>query len=186
MDSFNSKDIALRTQKKLLSKMASKTLAHLFIDDTSGAILDEFYRVSKEFTGNRGESQKVLKNLVKIAVKIGVLFRHQQFSADELRLAEDFKRRLRRGALTVISFHEVAFTFEPGVMSDSLTESRDLLLRLVAAHLTPKSHGRIKHVFNHFANPDLLTKLYGPEEPYTSHRQKICDGLNKLLEDGTL
>ncbi|XP_078287972.1 tumor necrosis factor, alpha-induced protein 8-like protein 2 B [Rhinoraja longicauda] len=186
MESFSSKDLALRTQKKLLSKMASKTLAHLFVDETSGEILDEFYRVSKEFTGNRAESQKVLKDLVKIAVKIGVLYRHRQFSTEELGLAEDFRRRLRRGAMTVISFHDVAFTFEPAVMADILGQSRDLLLRLVASHLTTKSHGRIRRVFNHFANPELLTKLYGPDEPYTTHLKKICDGLNKLLEDGTL
>ncbi|XP_051901887.1 tumor necrosis factor, alpha-induced protein 8-like protein 2 B [Pristis pectinata] len=186
MDSFNSKDLALRTQKKLLSRMASKTLAHLFVDDTSSEILDELYRVSKEFTGNKIESQKVLKNLVKIAVKIAILYRHQQFSREELGMAEDFKKKLRQGAMTVISFHEVAFTFEQSVMADILAESRDLLLKLVSSHLTPKSHGRIKHVFNHFANPDLLTKLYGPDDPYRSHLKKICDGLNKLLEEGTL
>ncbi|XP_069796338.1 tumor necrosis factor, alpha-induced protein 8-like protein 2 B isoform X2 [Narcine bancroftii] len=186
MDQFNSKDLALRTQKKVLSRMASKTLANLFIDDTSGEILDELHRVSKEFTGNKAESQKVLKDLVKVAVKIGVLYRHQQFSQDELDLAEDFRRKLRRGAMTMISFHEVAFTFEYSIMVDLLTECRDLLLKLVAKHLTPKSHGRIRHVFNHFANPDLLTKLYSPGDPYGPHLKKICEGLNKLLEEGTL
>ncbi|XP_078064971.1 tumor necrosis factor, alpha-induced protein 8-like protein 2 B [Mustelus asterias] len=186
MESFSSKDLAMKAQKKILSRMASKTLAQFFIDDTSTEILDELYRVSKEFTGNKAESQKVLKNLVKVAVKIGVLYRHQKFSEQELGLAEDFKRKLRQGAMTAVSFYEVAFTFEQSVMSQLLVESRDLLLRLVEGHLTLKSHGRICHVFDHFANADLLTKLYATEGPYRPHLQKICEGLNKLIEEGTL
>ncbi|XP_041037726.1 tumor necrosis factor, alpha-induced protein 8-like protein 2 B [Carcharodon carcharias] len=186
MESFSSKDLAMKAQKKILSRMASKTLAQLFIDDTSAEILDELYRVSKEFTGNKAESQKVLKNLVKVAVKIGVLYRHQKFSEQELGLAEDFRKKLRQGAMTAVSFREVAFTFEHSVLVGLLHESRDLLLRLVRGHLTPKSHGRISHVFDHFANVDLLTKLYGPEGPYQAHLQKICEGLNKLIEEGTL
>ncbi|XP_067878740.1 tumor necrosis factor, alpha-induced protein 8-like protein 2 B [Heterodontus francisci] len=186
MEAFSSKDLALKAQKKVLSRMASKTLAQFFIDDTSTEILDELYRVSKEFTGNKVESQKVLKNLVKVAVKIAVLYRHRQFNEAELGLAEDFKKKLRQGAMTAVSFYEVAFTFEQSVMADILTESRDLLLRLVDSHLTPKSHGRIKHVFNHFANEELLSKLYGAEGTYRAHLQKICEGLNKLIDEGTL
>ncbi|XP_038643220.1 tumor necrosis factor, alpha-induced protein 8-like protein 2 B [Scyliorhinus canicula] len=186
MESFSSKDLAMKAQKKILSRMASKTMAQFFIDDTSAEILDELYRVSKEFTGNRAESQKVLKNLVKVAVKIGVLYRHQRFSKQELALAEEFKRKLHQGAMTAVSFHEVAFTFEQSVMTELLGESRDLLLRLVEGHLTPKSHGRISHVFDHFANVDLLTKLYAPDGAYPAHLQKICAGLNKLIEEGTL
>ncbi|XP_067832091.1 tumor necrosis factor, alpha-induced protein 8-like protein 2 B isoform X2 [Heptranchias perlo] len=186
MESFSSKDLALKAQKKVLSRMASKTLAQLFIDDTSGEILDELYRVSKEFTGNKAESQKVLKNLIKIAVKIGVLYHHHKFNEQELSLAEDFKKKLRQGAMTAISFYEVEFTFEQSVMTELLTGCRDLLLKLVQSHLTPKSHGRINHVFNHFANEGLLTKLYGAEGPYRSHLRKICEGLNKLIDEGTL
>ncbi|XP_048452780.1 tumor necrosis factor, alpha-induced protein 8-like protein 2 B [Rhincodon typus] len=186
MESFSSKDLAMRAQKKILSRIANKSLAQFLIDDTSAEILDELYHVSKEFTGNRAKSQKVLKDLVKVAVKIAVLYRHQQFSDHELGLANDFRRKLRQGAMTAISFHEVAFTFEAQVMTQLLGDCRDLLLRLVDGHLTPKSHGRIRHVFDHFGNDELLVKLYSDQDPYHAHLQKICQGLGKLLEDGTL
>ena len=104
---FSSKDMAMKAQKKILSSMATKSSVQMFIDDTTSEILDELYRVSKEFSGNKSEAQKVTKDLIKIAVKIGVLFRHNRFSTEELGMAQDFKKKLRQGAMTVISFYEV-------------------------------------------------------------------------------
>ncbi|XP_030014559.1 tumor necrosis factor, alpha-induced protein 8-like protein 2 B [Sphaeramia orbicularis] len=186
MDAFSSKDMAMKAQKKLLSSMASKSSVQMFIDDTSSEILDELYRVSKEHSGNKAEAHKVIKDLVKIAVKIGVLFRNNCFSPEELGIAQDFKKKLHMGAMTAISFYEVDFTFDKTVMADLLTGCRDLLLKLVNTHLTPKSHGRINHVFNHYSDPELLTKLYDPNSSFRPHLTKICKGLNKMVEDGTI
>ncbi|XP_062321477.1 tumor necrosis factor, alpha-induced protein 8-like protein 2 B [Osmerus eperlanus] len=186
MESFSSKDMAMQAQKKILSHMANKSMVNMFIDDNSSEIMDELYRVSKEYTGNRTEAQKVIKDMIKIAVKIGVLFRHNRFNAGELGLAQDFKKKLHQGAMTAISFHEVEFTFDKTVMSEILTGCRDLLLKLVNTHLTAKSHGRINHVFNHYADPELLTKLYDPDGPFRPNLIKICNGLNKLVEEGTI
>lgn len=107
MEAFSSKDMALRAQKKILSKMATKASVQMFIDDTTSEILDELYHVSKEYSGSKSEAQKVIKNLIKIAVKIGVLFRNNRFSTEELSTAQDFKKKLHQGAMTAISFYEV-------------------------------------------------------------------------------
>lgn len=186
METFSSKDLALQAQKKILSRMASKSMVNMFIDETSSEVLDELYRVSKEYTKNKPESQKVIKNLIKIAVKIGVLYRHNRFSPEELVLAEDFKNKLHNGAMTAISFYEVEFTYEKDVLPEILTQCKNLLLRLVDKHLTPKSHGRIQHVFNHFANKDMLGQLYDPKGSMKPHLQKICQGMNKLIDEGKL
>ncbi|XP_075995807.1 tumor necrosis factor, alpha-induced protein 8-like protein 2 B isoform X2 [Genypterus blacodes] len=176
----------MRAQKKLLSSMATKASVQMFIDDTTSEILDELYRVSKEYTGNRSEAQKVIKDLIKIAVKIGVLFKNNRFSTEELAVAQDFKKKLRQGAMTATSFYEVEFTFDKTVMSEILSSCRDLLLKLVNSHLTPKSHGRINHVFNHYADPELLAKLYDPDGPFRPNLTKICSGLDKLVENETI
>lgn len=91
MDSFSTKSLALQAQKKLMSKMATKSMANLFIDDTSSEVLDELYRVTKEYTRNRKESQKIIKNLIKMVVKLGVLYRNNQFNSEELILVENFR-----------------------------------------------------------------------------------------------
>ncbi|KTF83206.1 hypothetical protein cypCar_00041167 [Cyprinus carpio] len=163
MEAFSSKDMAMKAQKKILSHMASKSVAHMFIDDNSSEVLDELYRVSKEHTGNRNEAQKVVKNMIKIAVKVGVLFRHDKFSADELSVAQDFRKKLHNGAMTAISFQE-----------------------LVEKHLTPKSLDRIRHVFNHYSDPELLTHLYDPHGTLWPNLSKICSGLNRMIEEGKL
>ncbi|XP_041964391.1 tumor necrosis factor, alpha-induced protein 8-like protein 2 B [Alosa sapidissima] len=186
MEAFSTKDMAMKAQKKILSQMASKSVVQMFIDDTSSEILDELYWVSKEYSGNKTEAQKVIKDLVKIAVKIGVLFRHSRFDPEELSLAQNFKKKLHQGAMTAISFHEVDFTFESTVISEILSDCRDILLRLVEKHLTPKSQNRIQHVFNHYSDNKLLSELYRPNGPYKPHLTNICNGLNKLLEEGKL
>lgn len=78
------------------------------------------------------------------------------------------------------------FTFDKAVMEEILTSCRDMLLKLVNNHLTPKSHGRIKHVFNHYSDPELLTALYDPKGPFRPNLAKICAGLDKMIEDGTI
>uniref|UniRef100_A0ACB8F0V2 Tumor necrosis factor alpha-induced protein 8-like protein 1 n=1 Tax=Sphaerodactylus townsendi TaxID=933632 RepID=A0ACB8F0V2_9SAUR len=186
MDTFSTKNLAVQAQKKLLSKMASKNMASIFIDDTSSEILDELYRVTKEFTRNRKEAQKIIKNLVKVVVKLGVLYRNGQFNSDELLLMDRFRKKVHTLAMTAVSFYQIDFTFDRRVMSSVLNECRELLHQAVNTHLTAKSHGRINHVFNHFADYEFLSALYGPSEPYRTHLQRICEGLNQMLDEGNI
>ncbi|KAL7868969.1 hypothetical protein SRHO_G00103530 [Serrasalmus rhombeus] len=186
MEAFSSKDLAMKAQKKFLSHMASKSMAQMMVDDTSGEVLDELYRVSKLHTGNRAEAQKVLKNLVKVAVKVAILIRHDKFSKDELKVAQEFRKKLHNGAMTAISFQEVEYTFDKAVMIEILNECRDLLIHLVENHLTPKSVGRIQHVFNHYSDPELLTHLYEPKGTLWPSLSKICSGLNRMIEENKL
>uniref|UniRef100_G3UP37 Tumor necrosis factor alpha-induced protein 8-like protein 1 n=2 Tax=Meleagris gallopavo TaxID=9103 RepID=G3UP37_MELGA len=186
MDSFSTKSLALQAQKKLLSKMASKTMANVFIDDTSSEILDELYRATKEYTHNRKEAQKIIKNLIKIVMKLGVLYRNGQFSPEELLVMERFRKKVHTLAMTAVSFHQIDFTFDRRVMSSVLMECRDLLHQAVSSHLTAKSHSRINHVFNHFADYEFLSALYGPAEPYRTHLKRICEGVNKMLEEDNI
>lgn len=46
-------------------------------------------------TGNKVKAEKLIKNIIKIVIKIGVLHRNNQFSADELKDAEVFKRKFQ-------------------------------------------------------------------------------------------
>ncbi|XP_035142812.2 tumor necrosis factor alpha-induced protein 8-like protein 1 isoform X1 [Callithrix jacchus] len=186
MDSFSTKSLALQAQKKLLSKMTSKAVVAVLVDDTSSEVLDELYRATKEFTRSRKEAQKMLKNLVKVALKLGLLLRGDQLGGEELALLRRFRHRARCLAMTAVSFHQVDFTFDRRVLAAGLLECRDLLHQAVGPHLTAKSHSRINHVFGHLADCDFLAALYGPTEPYRSHLHRICEGLGRMLDDGSL
>ncbi|KTF88085.1 hypothetical protein cypCar_00019456 [Cyprinus carpio] len=186
MDSFSTKSLALQAQKKLMSKMATKTMANLFIDDTSSEVLDELYRVTKEYTRNRKEAQKIIKNLIKMVVKLGVLYRNGQFNNEEIALVKRFQKKVHTLAMTAVSFYQIDFTFDRRVMSNLLNDCRELLHQAINRHLTAKSHSRINHVFNHFSDCEFLATLYGSSEVYRNHLQKICEGVNKMLDDGNL
>ncbi|MBN3317158.1 TP8L1 protein, partial [Atractosteus spatula] len=186
MDTFSTKNLALQAQKKLMSKMATKTMANMFIDDTSSEILDELYRVTKEYTRNRKEAQKIIKNLIKMLVKLGVLYRNNQFNSEELALVESFRKKVHTLAMTAVSFYQIEFTFDRRVMANILNECRELLHQAINRHLTAKSHSRVNHVFNHFSDCDFLAALYGPTDVYRRHLQKICEGVNKMLDEGNL
>ncbi|ETE63887.1 Tumor necrosis factor alpha-induced protein 8-like protein 3, partial [Ophiophagus hannah] len=177
-DHFSSKSLALQAQKKILSKMASKTMANMLIDDTSSEIFDELYKVTIEHMKNKKEAHKVMKDLIKVAIKIGILYRNNQFNADEMEIVEKFRKKLNQAAMTVVSFYEVEFTFDKNVLS--------LVHELVERHLTARSHARINHVFDHFAAVEFLTALYSLDGECRPHLKKICDGINKLLDEKVL
>ncbi|XP_038669516.1 tumor necrosis factor alpha-induced protein 8-like protein 3 isoform X2 [Scyliorhinus canicula] len=185
-ESFNSKSLALQAQKKILSKMATKAMANMLIDDTSSDILDELYKVTRDYTSDKKEAHKVLKDLIKIALKIGILYRNNQFNQDEAEIVDKFKKKLNQAAMTAVSFYEVEFTFDRNILSGLLNECKDLLHELIERHLTPKSHGRIDHIFRLFANVEFLSDLYNPEGVYKVYLQKICEGVNKLLDEGII
>ncbi|KYO21203.1 tumor necrosis factor alpha-induced protein 8-like protein 3 [Alligator mississippiensis] len=182
-DYFSSKNLALQAQKKILSKMATKTMANMLIDDTSSEIFDELYKVTKEHTRNKKEAHKIMKDLIKVAIKIGILYRNNQFNQEELEIVDKFRKKLNQTAMTIVSFYEVEYTFDRNVLAELLNECKDLVHELVDRHLTPRSHGRINHVFNHFADVEFLTALYSLDGDCRPYLKKICDGINKLLDE---
>lgn len=185
-DVFSSKSLALQAQKKILSKIASKTVANMLIDDTSSEIFDELYKVTKEHTHNKKEAHKIMKDLIKVAIKIGILYRNNQFSQEEVVIVEKFRKKLNQTAMTIVSFYEVEYTFDRNVLSKLLHECKDLVHELVQRHLTPRTHGRINHVFDHFADVEFLSALYNLDGDCRSNLKRICEGINKLLDEKVL
>lgn len=166
--------------------MATKTMANMLIDDTSSEIFDELYKVTKEHTRNKKEAHKIMKDLIKVAIKIGILYRNNQFNQEEMEIVDKFRKKLNQTAMTIVSFYEVEYTFDRNVLAELLNECKDLVHELVDRHLTPRSHGRINHVFNHFADVEFLTALYSLDGDCRPYLKKICNGINKLLDEKIL
>ncbi|XP_006884484.1 PREDICTED: tumor necrosis factor alpha-induced protein 8-like protein 3-like [Elephantulus edwardii] len=182
-DVFSSKSLALQAQKKILSKIASKTVANMLIDDTSSETFDELYKVTKEHTNNKKEAHKIMKDIIKVAIKIGILYQNNQFNQEEVAIVEKFRKKLNQIAMTIVSFYEVEYAFNKNVLSKLLHECKDLVHELVQRHLTPRTHGHINHVFNHFADVDFLSTLYSLEGDCRPSLKRICEGINKLIDE---
>lgn len=185
-DAFDSTSLGMRTQKKLLSKMSSKRIAKMFIDETAGRILDNLYKITKDYSGSKKQAEKIIKNLIKIVIKIGILYRNEQFTQEELRKASAFKQKFRAIGMTVISFHEVDFSFDKNFLAQSFKECSDTMKDLVRPHLTEKSLGRIDLVFGFYGNPDFLEAVFRKDGQFTEKLHLMVADLNKMMEDGSL
>ena len=183
---FDSKSLSMRVQKKLLGKMASKKIAKVFIDDTSSRVLDNLYKISKDWSGSKKIAEKVMKDMIKIVIKISVLYRNDQFNKDELHQAELFKRKFQTLVMTVISFYEVEFSFDRNYMNATLKDCCLMLHKLVQRHLTSKSLTRIDNVCNFFGNFDFLDSLFRSDGELRHLLAHMVYDLHKMIDDGVL
>lgn len=184
-DVIKSKDLALKAQKKILGKMASKNLTRLLIDDNTAELLDEFGKIRRDYSSKK-DSDKLHHNLIKVMIKVAVLHRNDQFTAAEKKLAEKLQFKTKTTAMTLVSFVEVDFTFDKYVLSKQINEGRAILQQLVAGHLTEKSKSRINSIFDQIGDTEFLEKLFEPDGPYKESLHKIVARINDLIEDNVL
>ncbi|TMW47448.1 hypothetical protein DOY81_007473 [Sarcophaga bullata] len=183
---FKSRDIGLRVQKKILSRMATKNIAKAFIDGSTASLLDNLYRLCKFHSGNKVKAERIIKNIIKIVIKIGVLHRNNQFSPEEQAQVDMFKRKFHNTQLSVISFYEVDYSFDLPYLQKSIAESHVALKAVVHNHLTEKSLSRIDEVFEFFADELLLETAFKPNSPYRELMGKIVADINTAMDTGDI
>lgn len=124
--------------------------------------------------------------VLQIVVKIGVTYRNDQLSTEEIMLAESFKKKFKSMMMVIISFHEVDFSYDRRFLTTSLLECKSILQKLVSAHLTPKSLARIESVFSFYADPYFLDEVFKADSKHKELFGTIIKDLDKLVEEGTL
>lgn len=137
-------------------------------------------------SGNKKEAEKLIKNIIKVVIKLGVLHRNGLFSSEELKLAERFKSKFRMAGMAIISFYEVDFSYDLNYLTAALGESQKCLQIIVSKHLTDKSLLRIDSVFSFFANEQFLDTIFKTDSEYKDIMGKIVADLNKAIENGDL
>ncbi len=177
---FKALDIGYEVQKSFANKFFSnKNVAKGLIDNTSAALLDELYKLIKIYvstylqikfskpygvimikfpsfrplqqTSSKKDAEKIVKNIIKISVKIGMLERSDKFSAQEKASLVRTQRNLRTIAMTLISFYQVDHTYDRSFLTRHVAELKDDLKELVRPHLTEKSLARIDFVLDFFS-----------------------------------
>ena len=176
----------MSVQKKVLTKLGTKSTVKILIDDNLSGVLDHVYHLCKDYTQSKSKAEKLTKNIIKVAIKIGLLFRNNQFNQEELMIFENFRKKFRATIMTFVSYYEVDFTFDKNYLSKSVNDCCALLQQLVVRHLTDKSLTRIEFVFKFFSDDALLETLFERDCPLTKHLDGIVNGLNKLIENGDI
>ncbi|PZC85193.1 tumor necrosis factor, alpha-induced protein 8-like protein 2 A isoform X2 [Helicoverpa zea] len=178
------RDISLRAQKKFLSRVGGAASARaLVLDEHAAKLLDQFLTVLRERLEKR-EAEKLVKHVIKSAVKLGVLRRHGQLSAADERALAAFRSKFHTVLMAVVSFCEVDFSYDRGFLQDALRESHQSLKAVVERHLTDKSVSRLAGVFSIASRGELLDSLFAGQ--VDEDVLKLSRMLRKELDRGLL
>lgn len=181
----NSQSLGLRIQKKIASKMSNKNVAKMFIDDTTGRILDDMHHVVKEYSGNRKLADKLLNDTIKIIVKIGLLVRNNQLTDAEIKICSDFRETFHYFVKSALSFYEVHYTYDNTHLIEILHSCEKSMQIIVKNHLTDKSKQRIEHVFAYFANSKFLEEIF-KNDKYGAKMNSIVSDVRQLIDEGSI
>lgn len=181
-NAFRAKDIGLRAQKKILSRMASKNIAKVFIDETTSSLLDNVYKLTKQQYGSKKEAEKIVKNIIKIVIKLAILQKNEVFSEEETRMTNAFYQKFLKLQMSIISFFEVDFSFDLNYLQNLISEVHQLLKSIVKSHLTEKNLHKIDEIFDSFSNSQFLESVFKTDSPHRELMENIVADLNKVME----
>lgn len=127
-----------------------------------------------------------------IIIKIAILTFNEQFSADEKVNANRLQMKIRSTFMSIISFHEVDYSYDQCYLISSLDWIRYKLKQLVEPHLSNKSSNRIDTVFNFFTDCNFLDRFYQSQrssadsqnDPIYKIRCELMSDINIMLESG--
>ncbi|XP_072038096.1 tumor necrosis factor alpha-induced protein 8-like protein isoform X2 [Amphiura filiformis] len=183
---FNSKSIGLSVQKKVLTKLGTRNTVKNFISDEIAQLLDNVYHLCKDYTKSKQKAEKLISNIIKMTIKVGLLYRNNKFSPDELKLADRFQKKFHTMIMTFTSFYSVDFTYDRAFLAKHINECCSLLTQLVAPHLKEKSSLRIKSIFQFFSDDNFLDTLFEKDCPLRKQLDPIVAALNRLIEKGEI
>lgn len=114
---------------------------------------------------------------------MGILDKNGQFTEKDTEKIDSFKILFRNLALTIVSFHEVAFSYERDFLIKSLNKCRTQLKEIVENHLSHKSIQRIDLVFDFFTKSSLLDMFFNTNNPESFQlRTRVMSDLAMLME----
>ena len=179
---FNSQRLGLRIQEKVIGKFASIKIVKLFVDDNLATLLNALHSILKLELGDVKKADKIIKNLIKITVKIGVLYKNDQFNPEELALGVKIRTKFRHLALTVNTFSQVESSYDRAFLVKFSADIGDMLRKLVDQHRPAKSHQRIDSVISALGQVETLDKLFLPEGEYYSYLEGIAKVFDKVVD----
>lgn len=81
---------------------------------------------------------------------------------------------------------QVEFSYDSTYLLNALSDTCQLLKRLVARHLTEKSLDRIDSVFVYFGDREFLDAVFRSKGPHHEIMDAVVKDLNSLLESNVL
>lgn len=125
-------------------------------------------------------------------VKVSVLIMNNQFSTEEKMISSKFQQSIRSTFMTLVSFHEVEYSYDRKFLIDSFEQHRKILKQMIEKHLSDKSNERIDNFMDVFTCPTFFDFFFGTIKSKDNSkanqdilllRNDIANGLKCLLEN---
>ncbi|PAA75520.1 hypothetical protein BOX15_Mlig004618g1 [Macrostomum lignano] len=183
---FSAQSVSLRAQKKLIGKLANQKAVKIFIDATSARAFDSIYRIVKLHTGSRSRAQKTMKHIVKLNMKVAVLYTHDILSESEKALADQFRDRFNDLATDLVLMQRGRRQLDKEKLAKQFRDCEAIALRMVRRHLSEKSLTSIRTCSDLFTEPRFLQALFDPSSPLAPHMTSLCQDVQELLDRGVV
>lgn len=118
-------------------------------------------------------------------IKLGVLYRNDKLSQQDVATLDEFEKKYRTLMLTLISFRQVEYSYDRGVLMKTLGECQRLIQMVVKSHLSEKSTQRVNHIFQFTANADFLDSIFMKNSKFNQEIDQICADLDSLMDNGS-
>ena len=181
----NSQTMGLRIQKKIASKFSTKNVAKIFIDETTGHLLDNVQLLVRTYTDNKKFAEALINDMIKIIVKIGILTRNEQFNADELKLCADLSQNMTMFVKNLISFYEIEYSSDASFLNTSLQKIQVIIKDIIKRHLTDKTLQRVDRIFAFFIDVKFWDQILHNKLKYDPILQPMIKDAKQLLETGS-
>lgn len=192
---FSAQNISIQMQKKLISKFATKKTMKIFIDDTSSRIFDNVFRLINLYLDSKSQSQAMMKNIVKINMKLAVLYINDVLDEKEKGYVYEFREKFH-----MIAERTTTNVLRPGskaakqgmdidAMSALFKSCEEVILKTIARHLTVKSQDKVRASGAFFSDKDFLRFVFvkeGQSLPCKVLVHQIAEDLQELLDRGVL
>ncbi|GMR51673.1 hypothetical protein PMAYCL1PPCAC_21868, partial [Pristionchus mayeri] len=173
--------LAVRTQKKLVGKLASnKRLSKQVLPDRASALFESLHALLRECL-EREQADKLAKYAMKLALKVGVLAKNGLLDGEkEQERLDKVKHHCHALALAVCSFATVAYSYEREFLVALCEALRADLAPIVDYQLSDKSSARLAFFFDTLCTPVVMDALFRPE--HDAALKRFAEDIDSLIE----
>ncbi len=177
---FSSSQIAVKVQKKIAGNFAA-SFGKKLIDDDFSKLLDTIHNIVAAEMG-MAKADKLVKNIIKMVVKIAILYKNNRFSTDQMHQGIVLRRKLKSVTMTVVSFHEVDFTYDADFLINIVQEIGRATHELVGDQVTAKSHGRIDNIVSILGDKSILDNIFLSDGKYHDKLEFVSTVFGKVVD----
>ncbi|KAJ1367085.1 Tumor necrosis factor alpha-induced protein [Parelaphostrongylus tenuis] len=183
--SFSASSLSIKAQKKIASKLSTRKVTKLFLNNDVDTIFDSLYNVLRTYFSKK-DAEKIVKNIIKLAVKMALLARNDLLSTSERKQLAVVQKQLHALTLTIISFVQVKYSFEKSHLIELIKNIQQSLAPLVSLKLSDNSSRRLEHVILHVTNNEFLEGLFRVDGPHSKVLSEFISALENMLDSENL